>query len=155
MKITICGSMAFYEEMQDLKKELEVLGHEVMLPRLNKEVHPSLGGGHTMYFAKYIEDNGGIDSFAPGHIVWDHKEGGIRDHFDKIDWCEAILVVNPEKRGVRGYVGGNTLMELGVAFYQRKPIYIMDDVSSELSYKQEIMGMKPIFLEGDVSKIPN
>ena len=32
MNITICGSIAFYDEMLDAKKKLEQLGHRVKLP---------------------------------------------------------------------------------------------------------------------------
>lgn len=32
MKITLCGSIAFYDEMVRVKKELEEIGHEVRLP---------------------------------------------------------------------------------------------------------------------------
>jgi hypothetical protein len=62
-------------------------------------------------------------------------------------------VINEEKRGIAGYIGGNTLIEIGVAFYQHKPIFILHQVSSELSYKQEILGMKPVMLDGDLGRI--
>lgn len=29
MKITICGSIAFFDKMQDAKKKLEKMGHEI------------------------------------------------------------------------------------------------------------------------------
>ena len=32
MKITICGSAVFYDEMLGIKKKLEQLGHQVKLP---------------------------------------------------------------------------------------------------------------------------
>jgi nucleoside 2-deoxyribosyltransferase len=153
MKITICGSIAFYQEMERLKEVLEVKGHEVFLPLLSNEAPAEMGGGRTINFCQYVNDNGGIEAFPPGHELWNLKEKAIRDHYDKIDWCDAILVVNQAKRGIDGYVGGNTLIEIGVAFYLRKPIYILNPVSSELSYKQEIYGMKPILLNGDVSLI--
>ena len=60
---------------------------------------------------------------------------------------------NYEKRGIAGYIGGNTLIEIGLAFYLKKPIYLMNDVSSELSYKVEILGMRPIVLHGDLNLI--
>ena len=145
--------MAFYEEMKSIQDELQSLGHEVQIPQLALEVPEEFGGGRQVYFGEYIEKNGGMDAFAPGHEIWDLKEGAIRDHYEKIDWSDAILVVNHDKRGVEGYVGGNTLIEMGAAFYSKKPIYILNPVSSQLSYKQEILGMKPIVLAGDLSKI--
>lgn len=153
MKITICGSMKFYNEMEYAQEELTKLGHEVKIPMLALEVPEQFGGGKKIYFGEFIENNGGIDAFPGHHEIWALKHGAIKDHYEKIDWAEAVLIINHEKRGVPGYVGGNTLIEIGVAFYQKKPIYILNPVSSDLSYKQEIMGMKPIFLDGDLSKI--
>lgn len=153
MKITICGSIGFYKEMETARDELVKYDHEVKIPELAFEVPQEFGGGKKVYFGQYIEQNGGIDSFPADHKIWDMKEGAINDHFEKIDWCDAILVINHEKRGIGGYIGGNTLIEIGVAFYLKKKIYIQNFVSSELSYKQEIMGMKPVILDCDLSKI--
>lgn len=153
MKITICGSIGFYPEMESVRDQLLRLGHEVKIPELALEVPEKFGGGKKVYFGKYIEENGGIEAFPAGHEIWSLKEGAIKDHYEKIDWAEVILVVNHKKRGIDGYIGGNTLIEIGVAFYSKKPIYILNPVSSELSYKQEILGMKPVFLNGDLSRI--
>lgn len=154
MKITICGSIAFYPEMEAVRKQLIEFGHEVKIPQLALEVPPQFGGGRKVYFGQWIENNGGIDAFGPSHAIWDLKEGAIKDHFQKIDWADAILVVNHEKRGIQGYIGGNTLIEIGIAFDRGKPIYILHPISSELSYKQEIYGMKPTLLDGNIHPIP-
>lgn len=153
MKITLCGSMAFYEEMQLIQEKLLALGHEVKIPELALEVPEEFGGGKKVYFGQYIEQNGGIDAFPVGDKIWDLKEGAIRDHYEKIDWADGIVVVNHEKRRVGGYIGGNTLIEIGVAFYLKKVIYLLNPVSSELSYKQEILGMKPVLLNDDLSLV--
>ncbi len=152
MKLTVCGSIAFYAEMEALKVQLEALDHEVLIPLLRDEV-PEAEGDRKIYFGKYIEEKGGIDAFPPSHRLWDLKENAIRDHYEKIEWADAVVIANYEKRGIRGYIGGNTLIEIGVAFYLKKPIYILNPISSELSYKQEIYGMKPILLEGNLSAI--
>ena len=148
MKITLCGSIAFYHDMERTRDLLLEQGHEVKIPELNIEAPKQFGGGKKVYFGQYIEQCGGIDVFPAGHEIWHLKEGAIRDHFEKVDWCEAILVVNLEKRGIQGYVGGNTLIEIGVAFYLNKKIFILHPVSSILTYKQEIMGMQPSILDG-------
>jgi hypothetical protein len=153
MKLTICGSMVFYKEMKEIQHELESQGHDVRIPLLDDELPPEFGGGRTLAFGAYIEENGGIDKFNEGDKIWDFKAAAIRDHFDKVEWSDAIVVVNHDKRGVEGYIGGNTLMEMGLAFYLNKPIYMLNAVSSDLLYKQEVMGMKPTFLAGDLSKI--
>lgn len=153
MKITICGSIGFYNEMESARDELVKRGHEVKIPYLAIEAPQDFGGTNKIYFGEYIEQNGGIDAFPAGHEIWSLKECAINDHYKKIDWCDGILVINHEKRGIVGYVGGNTLIEIGVAFYIKKKIYVLNSVSSELSYKQEIMGMKPTILNGDFSLI--
>ena len=135
--------------MELARDELIKHGHEVKIPELSLEVSQEFGGGKKVYFGKYIEQNGGIDAFPAEHEIWNLKEGAINDHYEKIDWCDGVLVINLEKRGIEGYVGGNTLIEMGVAFYQKKKIYILNPVSSELSYKQEIMGMKPVVLNNN------
>lgn len=140
--------MAFYNEMTILKESLEVSGHEVLIPSLALEVP-----GEDKYFGQYMEDNGGIDNFPEGHPLWQLKSDAISDHFKKIENSDCILVANYDKKGIVGYVGGNTLIEIGLAFYLKNKIFILNNPSSELSYKQEIMGMKPIILNGDLSKI--
>ncbi len=40
MKITICGSIAFYKEMESARDELIGLCHEVKIPELDLEVPP-------------------------------------------------------------------------------------------------------------------
>ena len=145
--------MGFYKEMESVRDDLAKHGHAVKIPELALEVPQEFGGGKKVYFGQYIEENGGIDAFPAEHEIWNLKEKAINDHYEKIDWCDGILVVNHEKRGMDGYVGGNTLIEIGVAFYLKKKIYIVNPVSSELSYKQEIMGMKPVIINGDLSVI--
>lgn len=140
--------MAFYKEMLTLKNNLESLNHEVLIPSVALEVP-----GEDKYFGQYMEDNGGIDNFPEGHPLWRLKSDAISEHFEKIEKSDSILVANYDKKGLVGYVGGNTLIEIGLAFYLKKKIYILNQVSSELSYKQEIMGMKPVFLDGDLNKI--
>ncbi len=155
MKLTICGSMVFYKDMQEARRLLETRGHDVRVPFLDNELPREFGGGRTLAFSTYIEEHGGIDSFVEGDKLWDFKGAAINDHLGKVEWSDAILVVNSEKRGVLGYIGGNTLIEMGLAFYLKKPIYLLNPVSSELSYKQEVMGMKPILLNGDLRRVPN
>jgi len=41
MKITVCGSIAFYQEVEQLKKVLETHGHEVFIPLLSNEANLS------------------------------------------------------------------------------------------------------------------
>lgn len=82
--------------------------------------------------------------------MWDAKEVAIRNHFDKVAWSDCILVINPEKNTIPSYIGANTLLEMGLAFHLRKPIYVLYNIP-ELGYKEEILGMKPVCLHEDLS----
>ncbi len=146
MKITICGSIAFYNEMLKTKEELEKMGHEVKLPPSQFED----GNGNTISALQYYEirktslDNEGW--------VWNTKEMAMRRHFDKVVWSDAILVLNYAKNNIPGYVGGNTLMEAGLALFLNKKIFLLNSIP-EISYKEELLGMKPVVINGDLSKI--
>lgn len=90
MKITLCGSIGFYKEMESARDELLKLGHEVKIPELALEVPQEFGGGKKVYFGQYIEQNGGIDAFPAGHDIWNLKEGAINDYYERIDWSEEF-----------------------------------------------------------------
>ena len=146
MKITICGSIAFYDQMLIAKKQLEELGHEVKLPPTDVKDE----NGDPMSVADYYQKRKTAANSETW--VWQRKKEAIDSHFDKIAWSDSVLVLNYDKKGVPGYVGGNTLMEMGVAFFLKKPIFFLNPIP-ELSYKEEILGMWPIVLNGDLSKI--
>ena len=76
--------MAFHQEMLDSKEALESNGHAVLIPELAAEAPAEFGGNKTVYFGQYIEENGGIDAFAPEHEIWSLKEGAILDHSKKL-----------------------------------------------------------------------
>ena len=62
-------------------------------------------------------------------------------------------MVNYSKHDIDGYIGGNTLMEMGIAKYLKKKIFLLFSISSKLFYKEEILGMKPVVINEDLSKI--
>ncbi len=120
MKITLCGSLVFLEYMKQLEADLISRGHEVQRPEIP--------------WPK--------DVLCPP----DQKAEAMREHFEKIEWSDAIVIVNPEKKGVAGYVGGNALMEMALAFYLRKTIYLTHQIP-DVSYTEEILGMLPHKIE--------
>ena len=146
MKITICGSIAFHNEMLKTKEELEKMGHEVKLPPSQLKD----GNGKPISAAQFYEIR--KTSLGSEGWVWDRKEWAMKKHFDKVVWSDAILVLNYAKNNVPGYVGANTLMEMGLALHLNKKIYLLNPMP-EISYKEEILGMKPIIISGDLSKI--
>jgi hypothetical protein len=76
----------------------------------------------------------------------------MKDHFDSIHHSNAILVLNYDKNGVKGYIGSSTLIEMGVAFFLNKKIFILNP-QPNLPLKEEIEAMKPIDLDGKLENI--
>jgi hypothetical protein len=62
-------------------------------------------------------------------------------------------VVNLEKRGIKNYIGGNALIEMGQAYVNDKKIFLLSDIPTDLPYSAEIECMDPIPLGGDLNNI--
>ena len=80
------------------------------------------------------------------------KRGFIDRHFRKIDDSDAILVINETKKGVDNYIGGNTLIEIAYAYAQGLEIFLVNPIP-EVSYADEVSGMAPIVINGDIKNI--
>lgn len=146
MKITICGSIAFINEMVEAQKCLEELEHEVKLP----PTEVMNDSGKMMPVKEYYtlrKSTTDDDSW-----IWDRKEEAMRNHFDKVVWSDVILVLNHDKNNINGYVGANTLLEMGLAFHHNKKIYLLKSIP-EISYKEEILGMRPIVINSNLAEI--
>jgi non-canonical (house-cleaning) NTP pyrophosphatase len=132
MKISICGSMHHIDGIEEAQAVLERQGWEVETPsrRENKKVLSEMSR----------------DELA------NEKDFLIREHLEKIRHSDAVLIYNEEKRGVDGYIGGNTLMEMAFAYAQDLEIFLFKPIP-EMSYTDEILGMKPIVLNGDIDEI--
>jgi hypothetical protein len=140
--IVICSSVAFYKYLIDVEKELLALGFNVVLPdvarKMNKEGNFNVEQQKTWF--KNPAD-------------YKIKTRLMVDHFEEVKKGDAILVVNYEKKGLQGYIGGNVLMEMVIAFEYKKPIFILNLISEDLPVKEEVYGLQPVFLNRDVSLI--
>lgn len=140
--ITICCSASFYKETLDIEKELKKLGFIVKVPKT----------------VSVMKRNNNFD--VESHKTWyknklDYKKKTqlIKQHFKKIIESDAILVLNLDKKGIKGYIGGNTLMEMTIAFHYKKPIFVYNPISDNSNIKEEIYGMDSVFLNGDLELI--
>lgn len=61
--------------------------------------------------------------------------------------------MNYQKHGKENYIGPNVLMEIAMAFYLNKPIYILNGQPKDSPLIDEILGLEPIFLDSDLSKL--
>lgn len=150
MIITICSSIQFWPEIVAVKTKLEALGHEVLIPPHevpNKD-------GEMIPVEEYFRIR--KEMVARGENidwVWERKHQAIIWHFEKVNQADAILVLNFDKNNIANYIGGNTLMEMGVACWLKKPIYLYNPLPQEVSYFEEIKGMQPIVINKDLNLI--
>lgn len=146
MKITICGSIAFYHQMQILRRKLEKRGHQVKIPpnRVKDKTGKLIPVTDYYHLKKRTNKN--------NSWVWHRVQQLIRNHFNKIEWADAILAANYDKNNIRHYIGGNLFLEIGLAFYLKKKIFLLNPIP-DMHYTEEILGMKPQALNGKISKI--
>jgi len=141
MKVYVLGSNSFMKEMVGCKNQLCDLGYDGWIHQ-DYEDHVN---GRTMAF---------IEGALPGESA-DFKRAHdyIRQHYNHILQSDAILIVNLEKKGIKNYIGGNCLMEMGMAYVNNKKIFLLNDIPVGISYLDEIKAMDPICLHGNLSAI--
>jgi len=136
MKIAICGSMVFTDEMLETKKKLEIIGHTVFV-----------SGFADAHLGKNMEER---EKLA---IQQKNEKDAMREYWEVIQGVDAILVLNIDKRGIKNYIGGNAFLEMGFAYVLNKKIYLLNNIPEVDIYKSEIEAMKPIVLNGDLGGI--
>lgn len=139
MGITICGSVKFADKLVEIYRELEKLGHE---PIMHKEMFGIADGT-----AREL-----IDGIEMNHSEIKKKHNLIKAWYDLIVGGDAILVCNFDKKGIKNYIGGNTLMEIGFAHVNDKKIFLLNPIP-DVSYADEIKAMVNVILDGDLNKI--
>ena len=145
MKIVIVGSIELSDKLIEMSNELEIRGIETFLPHSTEKIK---AGELTLdeYRARKAADGGDFVLRQTSNIDF------IKDHYNAIKDSDGILVVNFDKKRIKNYIGGNALMELGFAYTMDKPIYLYNDIP-EMPYTDEIKAVKPIVINGDLSKI--
>lgn len=109
------------------------------------------GLGHEVFSLQQVSQDAVTKSLDTAAA----KSRVMRAYFDEIKRCDAVLVFNPPKNGIDGYIGGSTLCEMAVAFTSGKKIFTMYELPSldTLSYMPEIYGLQPVVLNGDLSQL--
>jgi hypothetical protein len=141
--ITICASVAMYKKVNEVQEALEPLGFTVIVPKLAREMKKN-----NDYVVEHYK------TWFANPDDYDKKSDYMRTHFEEVDKADAILVVNEEKKGVKNYIGGNVLMEMALAFFARKPIFILNDAPEGSAIEEEIRGVLPVFLHGKIEDLP-
>lgn len=140
--ITICSSVQFYRQVVKVQDILSQLGCQVIVPAVATRMKES-GDFDVSHYKTWFADDRDY-----------HKKAKLmRDHFTEVQKADAILVLNYEKHGVANYIGGNVLMEMAIAFWLNKPIFIFNEIPSESAFLEEIKGMESIPLHGKIEDL--
>ncbi|HEX7042477.1 MAG TPA: hypothetical protein VF189_04460 [Patescibacteria group bacterium] len=139
MKIAIIGSMSFAREMLNTKNKLEELGHTVVVP-IGTEAHLN-----DREFVDNLDDN----------LAWCIENDIMRKNFKQVSENDAVLVLNNKKNDLAGYIGISALMEIGVAHFLNKKIFLMEETPhyDKVRWAHEVKIMQPVILNGDLSKV--
>lgn len=138
--ITICASASHYKKVIEIEGKLKKLGFKVIIPKTANIMKKNSDFDVTHYKTWYQD--------AKDY----HKKTKLMvNHFNKVLLADAILITNFEKNGLEGYIGGNALMEMTVAFTNNIKIFVLNPIDESLGIKEEVYGLKPIFLDGNLS----
>ena len=140
--IAVCSSANFYKQAVEVQAELEKLGLEAIIPITARKMQAS-GDYEVSHYKTWFGDKNDY-----------HKKTAlIKDHFVEIAKADSVLVLNYQKHGVDNYIGGNVLIEMAIAFYLGKPIYILNDIPQESPFVEEIIGLNPVVLHCSLESI--
>lgn len=134
MKITLCGSIKFFDEMVDIQKQLEANGHEVYRPFKVPGVN-------------YWEEDGSKRVEAKKTLNL------AKTHLDKIENSDAILVANFTKGEIENYIGASTFLEMAFAHYRGKKIFVLNPLPNQKYIDDELNAYDAIVLDGKINNI--
>lgn len=138
MKITICGSISFFNKMKKIKRELEDL-------EIFDHIYMPVGFGKD---SQKVKNDLSIEEDTARKKKFDL----INIHYEKIMKSGAILVVNYMKNKEKYYIGGNTFLEMGFAHVNNRDIFVMNPIP-DMTYKAELDAMMPIDINENVKRI--
>ena len=136
MRIGIIGSMKFTDKMIEVREKLKEMGHDAFLTDL-----------HEPFLDKTDEEIEQIKIHQKQHM------DAIREFWRAMQSADAVLVLNYDKNGIKNYIGGNTLMEMGFAHVLNQKIFMLNPIPEMPYCKSEIEAVNPIIINGDLSKI--
>ena len=127
MKIAISGNAYMLPDIMEVQEKLEARRHEVM---------------PTFEYVGQMTESDELE-----------KQKNRTSFFQKLKESDALLVLNKtSKDGRESYISGSSFLEMGFAHALGKKIFLLQGIP-EISYKDEILAMKPVALNGDLEKI--
>lgn len=136
MKIGIIGSMQFTDSMIEIRDKLKSIGHEAFVT----DLHKSMIGKNS-------------DEIEEIKLHQKNNMDAIKEFWNAMQEADAVLVLNYDKNGIKNYIGGNTLMEIGFAHVLDQKIFLYNPIPNMSYCKTEIEAVKPIVINGDLNLI--
>lgn len=136
MRIGIIGSMQYTEKLIEARDALIARGHDAFVTSL---AAPFVG--------KTDEEKEQIKLEQKNH------QDAIREFWRLMQGADAVLCMNLDKHGIKNYIGGNTLMEIGFAHVLNQKVFLYNPIPEIPYYKTEIEAVKPIVINGDLSRV--
>lgn len=133
MKICICGSLSFTDEILGIARKLEDFGHEILLPE-----------GIERRLIKQ-------ENFDP--VAAKYETDTVHNHPKKIRESDAVLVCNFTKNGIENYIGANSFCEIYMAKYFDKPVFALNALPEQSYIHDELMAFNIEVIDGDLRKI--
>lgn len=136
MRIGVIGSMQYTEKMIEARDALIARGHDAFV---------------TNFAAPFV----GKTDDEKEEIKLDQKnhQDAIREFWHLMQGADAVLCMNLDKHGIKNYIGGNTLMEIGFAHVLNQKIFLYNPIPEIPFYQSEIEAVRPIIIHGDLSRI--
>lgn len=137
MNILIGWSMSFADKMFEVQDILTQQWHTVKLsPGIN-------------FFLENPDAKMDFDQ----ELQFCKETGIMKKFFDEIAISEAVVFLNYDKRGISGYIGASVLMEIGIAYYLGKKIFLTNAIDQSQWYALEVLLTDPTIINGDLSLI--
>lgn len=113
MNICVIGSLRDLNRLNDIASVLRERGHNALLP---------------------------LDT--SGNRFGDRKQAKrafMQGMFEQMKQCDSVLAVNDTERGgMKGYIGPNTFLQLGLAMSLGKPLFSLAKWDDRLPYAEEL-----------------
>lgn len=124
------------EKMLEVKRALESLGHVAFCSSFAED-----------FISKDYEQKEKLK------IYFKNNHDALRKFWAKMQGADALLVLNLETHGIKNYIGGSALMEIGFSHVLGQKLFLYNPVPDSPHHKSEIVAMNPIIINGDLNLI--
>ncbi|NVK52489.1 MAG: hypothetical protein HWD85_06105 [Flavobacteriaceae bacterium] len=127
MNLLIHSSLDHKDKLLDCANKFKNIGLSIIFPELKRFQHIRDKQNNQLLFNK-IKNKLSIENIK------------------NVEKCDYLLIVNPNHRGIENYIGGNSFLEMVVAFYLKKPIFLTNPIPENLPYTEEIKSFFPLVI---------